>query len=546
MATATEERSATEAAAALAPMATAADSFESDVPTIETAAYQRTRRRLERNRHVYQGTEAIQAEGVKYLPQFRGETQTLYDARRTISSVFNGFARTVEAIYGIVCEPEPTLSDDMPAELTAMWENATGDGIHGAVFTRRLVENAVVDGFDGILVEYPRLGDPRIDLSKASLAAQRALETNEPLDLTDVAALGLRPYFILVKVDECLPIYESVNGRKTLVMFIRRQATTQKKGRFGMEPVVRYYVYELKGSSVFFERWTEVNGVKTQDIKPTLMRNLSAIPWAPLPLGKKLGEHEYRPLFDDLAFLTLTHHRIATGILSLEEQACVVTPYRVGVKPDKDGKYPELILGPSNTIEIPPPPAGVTLPAIPVGYLQPRVDVLEPAMKSLENCKAEMGAMGASFLAPQPVQETATAKRMDDSAQAASIAVISRDVKDCLETAFSFAAQYVGKKGGSITMNNDFVGEGVDAQVLSILVQNYQSDKPIVELADIRHYLKTGQLPEDFDAADTLNLLTLTKKIAADKAKQQEDTLALALKRSGTESATPAREDVAA
>jgi hypothetical protein len=529
MPTATGERSATDAAASLTPAGTSTvETMESDVPTIETAAYQRTVKRLERNRDVYHGTEAIQAKGVQYLPQFRGESDTLYDARRTISSVFNGYARTVEAIYGIVCEPEPTLADDMPQELKDMAENVTGDGVHLAVFTRRLVENAVVDGFDGILTEYPRLGDPRIDLTKASLAAKTALETNQPLDLTDVQALGLRPYFILVKVDECLPIYESVNGRKTLVMFIRRQVTAQTKGRFGMEPVVRYYVYELIGSSVYFERWTESNGQRVQDITPTLMRGLTAIPWSPLPLGKKLGEHEYRPLLDDLAFLTLTHHRIATGILSLEEQACVVTPYRVGVKPDGKGKYPELVLGPSNTIEIPPPPAGVSLPAIPVGYLSPPVDVLEPAMKSLENCKAEMGAMGASFLAPQPVQETATAKRMDDSAQAASIATISRDVKDCLESAFGFAGQYVGKKGGSITMNNDFVGDGVNAQVLAILVTNYQSDRPIVTLEDVRHYLKTGQLPEGFDPDDTLGLLTITAQNARDKANAQRDMLALA------------------
>lgn len=526
MGTATGELAATEAVAALTSVTSTTESIDSDVPTIETQALERTRVRLERNRDVYAGTEAIRAGGEKYLPRFRGESARHYNARRTISAVFNGYARTVEAIYGIVCEPEPTLGDDMPQELKDMWENVTRDGMHGAVFTRRLVESATVDGFDGILTEYPRREDLDLTRPGVSLAAAVAVRDGTPFDPADIRALGLQPYFILVKADECLPIYRSVNGTKTLVMFIRRQETTEKKGRFGMAPLIRYYVYELVNGRVMYERWTESDGQKVNDIKPTEMKGLKGIPWSPLPLGKKLGDHEYRPLLDDLAFLTLTHHRINTGILSLEENAFVPTKWRVGAPKDKDGNYPELVIGEEEVIEIPMPPQGVTMPNPPVGHLSPPVDVLEPAMKSLENCKAEMGAMGAAFLAPQLVQETAMAKRMDKDAEQASIATISRDVKDCLESAFVFAGQYIGKPSGSISMNADFVGEGVDYQVLQILVTNYQSDRPIVTLEDIRYYLKTGQLPEDFDAADTLGLLALTSKLARDKANAQRDALA--------------------
>jgi hypothetical protein len=94
---ATGEAAATDLAASRTPTATTAESFESDVPTIETAAYARTKARLGRNRDVFDGTEAIQAAGTKYLPQFNGESAAHYDARRTISAVFNGFSRTVDA-----------------------------------------------------------------------------------------------------------------------------------------------------------------------------------------------------------------------------------------------------------------------------------------------------------------------------------------------------------------------------------------------------------------------------------------------------------------
>lgn len=506
MATALGELALTEANAA-SVNTPATESFESDVPTIDTAARRRSVPRWQKCRDVYAGSEAVRGGGVKYLPQFAGESTSLYEARKTIAALFNGYARTVLASVGLLCDPEPVLSEKMPTTLAAMWENVDGAGMHGAVFTRHLTTAAVVDGFAGIITEYPRLNDPRIDRSKASLAATRALETGEALDAADVAALGLRPYFILVKVDDVLPIYETVNGKRTLVLLVRREYVTERKGRFGLQTLQRFRVYELTPKGVMYERWTAdsdlASGAKPKrDEGPTLMRNLKGIPWSPLAAGELLSANEYKPTLLDLADLNITHHRIATGILSLEEQACVPTPVRIGCPPIRtlaDGTpvYPELVTGPGNTIEV-PATNGVSEP---VYYLSPPVDVLDPAMTSLENCKAEMGAMGATFLAPEPrAQETATAHRMDAAAERATIGTVSRGLKDCLESAFGFAGQYIGETAGEVTVNKDFIGEGVDPALAAVMTAAYQSGG--IDFAEYRHFLQTGQLPETFKADD--------------------------------------------
>ena len=478
------------------------ESLDSAVPSIATSAQGRSQPRVTKCRHVYQGTEAIRNEGVTYLPQFTGESDALYDARRTIAALFNGYARTVLAAVGLLCEPEPVLGPDMPQQLVEMWENVTGDGMHGAVFTRHLFTTAMVDGFAGIITEYPRADDPRIDRSRASAAATAALETGAELDAADVAALGLRPYFILVKVDECLPVYESVNGRRTLVLFIRKEIVTERKGRFGLESKTRYRVYELnKNGTVTYERWSvaQAGAAPVKDEGPTVMRNLKGIPWSPLPAGEKLGENEYKPTLLDLADLTLTHHRIATGILSLEEQAFVPTIVRVGAPTDREtGEYPPIVTGPGNSIEV---PVIEGMPEKPVYYLSPPVDVLDPGMKSLENCKAEMGAMGASFLAPEPrAQETATAHKMNASADRATIGTVSRGGKDCIESAFGFAGQFIGETAGSVKVNKDFVGEGVDPALATVMITAYQAG--IFDQPELRTFLWTGQLPETFKADD--------------------------------------------
>jgi hypothetical protein len=219
-----------------------------------------------------------------------------------------------------------------------------------------------------------------------------------------------------------------------------------------------------------------------------------------------LGEHEYKPTLLDLADLNITHHRIATGILSLEETAFVPTIVRIGAAADKEGNYPPILVGPGNTIEV-PTTEGASSALGPVYYLSPPVAVLEPGMKSLENCKAEMGAMGASFLAPEPrAQETATAHRIDASAERATISTVSRGLKDCLESAFGFAGQYVKEKAGSVKVNNDFIGEGIDSVLAGVMVTAYQAGLFTAE--ELRTFLSTGQLPETFEADDLIQLFT--------------------------------------
>lgn len=511
--TAVGELTLTEAAAITAStVSTAPDVVESDVPTIETPAYQRSLPRWRKCRDVFQGTEAVRAGRETYLPRFAGETATLYDARRTIAALFNGYARTVLATVGLLVEPEPVLGQDMPQVLRDMWENVDGAGTHGAVLSRSLVTAAMVDGFAGLFTEYPRPNDLRIDRSKASLAATIAIETGADLDAADVEALGLRPYFIVMKADEVLPVYETVNGRRTLVLFIRKESATERKGRFGLTTVTRYRVYELRrqenGSpAVFYERWSVASsagtaGTPIKDEGPTLMKNLSGIPWSPLIAGERIGENEIKPTLLDLADLNLTHHRIATGILSLEEQACVPTPVRIGAAPDDQGKYPDLVTGPSNTIEA-PVIDGVPQP---VYYLSPPVDVLDPAMKSLEVCKREMATMGATFLAPDaPAQKTATESRIDAGGERATVGSVSRAFKDCLESAFGFAGQYAQKPAGSVTVNTDFVGEGIDPQLVAQMTAAFQAGG--ISLQEYRHFLQTGQLPETFKAEDIRDII---------------------------------------
>jgi len=235
----------------------------------------------------------------------------------------------------------------------------------------------------------------------------------------------------------------------------------------------------------------------------------------------------------DLADLNIQYHTTLTNMLSLQSLAFVPTPVRIGAKPDDKGNYPELVLGPGNTIEA-PVMDGVQRP---VYWLSPEIAVLEPGQTTLISTKADMGAMGAAFLSEETrAAETAEGKRIDSAAQRATLANTAQSLKDCLERAYGFTGNYLQVQSGSVTLNRDFTGNEINPQYLAVLVTAYQDD--VLTLEELRHVIQTGTLPEDFDAGDTLQLIA--KSLAEQDAQRQAtaDAAAAAAKATGAPNIT--------
>ncbi|HTG26098.1 MAG TPA: DUF4055 domain-containing protein [Reyranella sp.] len=477
-------------------------------PAFLTPAYLRMKAKYQRCRDLMEGVDAIRAGEDIYLKQLEGESDESYAFRVMIGALHNGFARTVVATVGMILLEEIEL-EDMPQELEDLWENADAGGTHGMVLTSDLILNSVVDGHAGLFVDCPDPDDPTIDRSNASAAAEPGAE----LSSDDEEALGIRPYFILVKADEViLPLYQKINGQKTLVLFIRQETTTERVGDFGVQSVVYYRIYSLEKSTVQYQSWRLLPG----ESRPTLfkakkaMRVIKRIPWSPLRSGRKKSDQETAPPLLDLADLNIQHHQVQTNILSLESLAEIPTLVRIGAVPDDEGDYPPITLGPRNTIEVPYPQDGQAIAPQPVYWLSPPIEVLTDSMKTLEDTKKAMAEAGAAFLNPNTaVAETATGRSIDSMAQNASVKTVGRATQDCLELAFQYAAEFLGIEAGSVKINMDFEAKGIDPAYLAVLVTAYSEG---VFPADALLYaLKTGELPPEF-APEQEALLLVTKQ----------------------------------
>jgi hypothetical protein len=463
---------------------TSVPSGDGSRPDTPHPAYERMKLRWDKCRMLMGGTPAVRDAGEDALPMMEAETDDSYTFRSQLVALYNGFKRTVLAMVGMILQQEPVLGDDMPEPLVALWENVDQAGTHGAVFTRQLTLDGMVDGHAGILVDYSKLpGEEKIDRD----TEQR---------------LGLRPYWVRYTAEDIfLALYQAINGVKTLILLVLREVVEESDGRFGIAEVTRYRVYSREGASISWEVWENGEGeIPALKEGPAPMRNVDGIPFAFFIAGEKLSDVETIPPLIDLAYLNLEHHQLKTNIRNLESLAMVPTMVRVGASPDENGDYPAITLGPRATIEAP----AIDGVQTPLYWLSPDVDVLAPGTTSLETIKAEMGAAGLAFLAPDTrAVETAEAKRIDSTAQNASLATAARNLQDALETAFDFSAQYMKLDAGSVTVNTDFENTVLDAATMSAYGQLAANGKLSIETL-LTMLEKGKRLPDGFDKTEEL------------------------------------------
>jgi hypothetical protein len=403
----------------------------------------------------------------------------------------------VIACVGLLTQTEPTLGEDMPKALKDLAEDIDRAGTAFPVFVWFFLFWAIVDGRVGILVDYPKVANP------------------EQIDASTEKRLGLRPYWTLVQSpDIFLPLYEIINGIKTLTLLILRETVQRRVGRYGVGEVTRFRIYAREQAeptpavpnppiAITSEIWesppNDPNSIRPLQA-PTELRNVTKIPFAYFVAGTEILRGEPTPPLLSLAELVIEHHQLKTDIRHLIALACVPTLKRKGyqVRYDLDGKEirDPVILGPRAVIDVPKDGD--------VEWLTPEVDVLDPAMKQLQQNEAAQGAMGLQFLTPDTrAAETAEAKRLDATAENATLASIGRRAADPLEEAWGFTAEFSSRPGapvkaGSVTIHTDFEETVMDPQTMQAFGALARDGKLSLETL-LGALIKGKRLPEGFD-----------------------------------------------
>lgn len=433
-----------------------------------------------RIRDLQGGTDAVKKARDLYLPKHDAELISDYEVRLRLGVLFNGFVRTLNAMTGLVTQRDVMLGKDAKGPLVSHWENIDGRGTHGAVFARRLFREGLATGRAGILVDPPVVDAPR------------------PLSIAEEATLGVRPYWRRYRAEDIRDWgFTEYAGRQVLSHLVLRECYYERTGRFKSEERTDYRVYSWSGlGQVTFERWREetINGKKAVvmvDV-PRPIVGVTYIPFALLATDAASDEDPFvtRPPLLDLADLNLCHYRTDTDRRNLMRLGCLPVPVRTGYQKTSENE-PPMAIGPSVMVDV---PLGGSFE-----WAEVTGGAFEPTGKDLEALEKRMAALGLAFLQSDTrAAETAEAKRLDTTAQNASLSSAARALQDCLETAAGFHAEYTKAKPGSIDVNFDFERTVMDPALIatlnSICVAGNLSQETFLEL------LHRGRvLGDDFD-----------------------------------------------
>lgn len=471
-------------------------SHKNDSPDALGVLHQKQIEDVDLVRDIWKGTGHVRTLSTKYLPKFPKETDGGYTARVATSVLFNAFKRTVAGLTGLVMRKDPKLGDDVPEDIVTAWENIDLAGRHGDVFTKDVLENAMVDGHSHIFV----------DLQEAVKLVN--LETGEAQTPTLEDEQDLRPYWINVKKQDVLRFGQiTIKGRVVLVSLAFREFVLRPVGNFSEEKVERIRDYQLVRDEsgqrhvVFrlFERDKSKDASGQWVLISEGLMTINEIPLVTVYTNRKAFMVSEPPLLD-LAYENIAHYQLRSDRMNTLHIAGTPVPVFSGM--NEDGP---IGMGADLGLSLPP---GAT-----ADYLEPTGASLKETRQELQDIEARMAVLGMSMLkAETRSAETAEAKRLDRGEKDSALSMSARNLQDGTEEALRLHAKWLvpaSETGGSMAINKDFQ----DLKLLPAKIKVY-SEAVIAKQISIETFwqilFEGEELPEGFDPEEEKKRLGIT------------------------------------
>jgi len=341
------------------------------------------------------GTSTMRAAGLRWLPRERAESWPAWRARLHRTVLFNGFARTIQALSGKPFMKPIYLSETAAPEMLALAKNMNGQGQTLSEFAHRLLQLLLRDGLAHILLDRPRSGGA--------------------------------PYFILQPAENLIGSrLDSADGLQD----IRLSSTAiQPVGQFGerQSELIRRFTADS------WEVWMPQAGSDDHwNLTASGTHNLGAVPLITMNVNAT-GHMMARPPLLDLAWLNLAHWQSSSDQRHILHVARVPILFGRAMQIGDE----QLDIGPNRLIM-------ADDPASDLKFVEHSGAAIAAGRQDLIDLEDRMAVMGLEMLTNQPGQITATAKAIDSAQNHAALTGILQVLEDGLLRAFKMAAQWLG------------------------------------------------------------------------------------------------------
>lgn len=245
---------------------------------------------------LFEGEHGIHEEGTTYLPKLQDEDDRAYQTRMKMTPVFGAFPRTVLGLRGMMFRKPPKI--EVPSAIESMLDDIDLSGTTFQGLAQGVVEDALVFGRVGLLVDYP--------------------QTIHNATKADAAALNYRP--MIVKYD-AEAIYnwrtERINGATVLaqVRLEESEEVQDTEDEFKVNCEKRYRVLDLFEGKYRQRLYQVKDGIETllDEFYPIMNgKQLDFIPFVVFGVDCVDVDVEAPPLID-LATTVIHHYQQASS-----------------------------------------------------------------------------------------------------------------------------------------------------------------------------------------------------------------------------------------
>jgi len=373
------------------------------------------------------GTYEMRRKHRRYLPQEVRELDESYD-RRLARSVCPPFVQRLERMLAGMLSRKPVRLNDTSDQIREQLFDIDLLGNDLNVWTYETARKMVRYGHVGVLVDAPAAG-----------------------------TLG-RPYWVTYTPRDILGWRSDLaNGMQRLTMLRLAEKITQPDGEFG-EKVVDQIRVLTPGEFKIYRRDAKAD-FKLVDEGTT---STSEIPFS-VAYANRLGYLESRPPLEDIAELNLKSYQVQSDLDNQLHISAVPMLAFFGFPSAAE----EVSAGPGEAIAFPAEGRAE--------YIEPAGQSFDAQFERLRQIEQQINALGlAAVLGQKLSAETAASKQIDRSQGDSTMLAIAQQMQDMIDGCLRFHAEYLGDtQPGSSYVNRDFLGQKLDAQDVSSLLQLY-------------------------------------------------------------------------
>lgn len=387
-------------------------------------------------RSILAGAAAVKDLGELYLPKFPAESADEYKRRKAAAPWRPEFEDCVRSISAKPFGKEVVLQGDPSSEMKAIAEDVDGRGNNLHTFARDMFEGGVTLGAHGILVDFPTMNP----------GATRA----------DEKAAGARPYWVSVDADEIISLRTERRGAREVATHLRLRET--KTTVNGFEEVVEPRIRVIEPG--FWQVWKpsdqKVGDMIVWVIEDEGLLTLAEVPFVFFATAERVGAQYVRPPMLDLGEMQIELYRSLSNkeqIFTIAGSPMLTANGMAAPEADMQGVVGAIETGPGRVLYAPGAEGIQTSWA----YIQPAAANLKEIRDDIGATIEDMRRLGMQPMLPKTGSVTATATGVDAAKAHTAVQSWALGLKDALEQAFVFTAQWMkSAEVVEVSVNTDF------------------------------------------------------------------------------------------